>query len=230
MCEARTKSVMATSPRRDFLKLAFGGALAAAGAALESASARASAEPLEPPSPFAPDNVLDMARELAKSPFKAPKSTLPDVFSSLNFEQYSAIRRSPGSARVERRKIRLRARAAAPRLHFHDADAAAHRRERSGAATDLRPRRLRLRQTATAGRPARSRLFRRARAQGGPRPGMAGFGDLPGRDIFSQPGARPDLRRQRARPVDPHRRRAGRGISAVPRAVDRKAKSGRRTR
>ena len=96
MCEARTKSVMASSPRRDFLKLAFAGALAAAGAALESARARA--EPMDPPSPFAPDNVLDLARELAKSPFKAPKSTLPDVFSNLNFEQYSAIRRNPGSA------------------------------------------------------------------------------------------------------------------------------------
>ncbi len=94
--EARTKSVMASSPRRDFLKLAFGGALAAASAALTSA--RASAEPLGPPSAFTPDSVLDMARALAKSPFKEPKSTLPDVFSNLNFEQYSAIRRNPGSA------------------------------------------------------------------------------------------------------------------------------------
>jgi glucans biosynthesis protein len=87
---------MASSPRRDFLKLAFGGALAAAGLALESA--RAGAEPLGPPNPFAPENVLEMARDLAKSPFKPPKSTLPDVFSGLNFEQYSAIRRNPGSA------------------------------------------------------------------------------------------------------------------------------------
>ncbi len=87
---------MASSPRRDFLKLALGGALAAAGASLESA--RASAEPLGPPSPFAPANVLDMAHGLAKSPFKEPKSTLPDVFSNLTFEQYSAIRRKPGTA------------------------------------------------------------------------------------------------------------------------------------
>jgi glucans biosynthesis protein len=87
---------MATSPRRDFLKLALGGALAAASAALTSA--RASAQSLEPPSPFAPDNVLDLARELAKSPFKAAKSTLPDVFSDLNFEQYSSIRRTAASS------------------------------------------------------------------------------------------------------------------------------------
>jgi len=87
---------MASSPRRDFLKLVFGGALAAVSAALESA--RTSAEPLGQPNAFAPDTVLDMARELAKSPFKAPASTLPDVFANLSFEQYSAIRRNPGSA------------------------------------------------------------------------------------------------------------------------------------
>ena len=94
--EARTKSVMASSPRRDFLKLAFGGALAAASAALTSA--RASAEPLGPPSAFTPDSCWTWRATLAKSPFKPPKSTLPDVFSNLNFEQYSAIRRNPGSA------------------------------------------------------------------------------------------------------------------------------------
>ena len=76
--------------------MTFGGALAAASAALESA--RTSAEPLGQPNAFAPDTVLDMARELAKSPFKAPASTLPDVFSNLSFEQYSAIWRNPGSA------------------------------------------------------------------------------------------------------------------------------------
>jgi glucans biosynthesis protein len=87
---------MVSSPRRVFLKLAFGGALAAVSAALESA--RTSAEPLGQPNAFAPDTVLDMVRELAKSPFKAPASTLPDVFANLSFEQYSAIRRNPGSA------------------------------------------------------------------------------------------------------------------------------------
>ncbi len=86
---------MASSPRRDFLKLAFGGALAAASAALEGG--RADAKPLRQASAFAPDSILDMARELAKSPFKAPKSPLPEVFSSLSFEQYSEIRRKAGS-------------------------------------------------------------------------------------------------------------------------------------
>lgn len=89
-------SVMAGSRRRDFLKLALGGAFAAASGALEAAGARA--EPLAPPAPFAPNNVLDMARELAKAPFKAPKATLPDAFANLTFEQYSAIRRVPGAS------------------------------------------------------------------------------------------------------------------------------------
>ena len=94
--DARQTGVMAESRRREFLKLAFSGALAAAGGAL--GGARASAEPLGPPSPFAPENVHNMARELAKSPFKPPKSTLPDPFNNLTFDQYTAIRRIPGSA------------------------------------------------------------------------------------------------------------------------------------
>ena len=87
---------MVSSRRRDFLKLVFGGAFAAAGGALELAAAQA--EPLAAPAPFTPDSVLDMARELAKSPFKPPKANLPDVFTNLTFEQYSGIRRAPGSA------------------------------------------------------------------------------------------------------------------------------------
>ena len=87
---------MASSRRRDFLKLVLGGAFAAAGGALESATAHA--EPLGATTPFAPDNVLAVARELAKSPFKAPKASLPDVFTNLNFEQYSSIRRVPETA------------------------------------------------------------------------------------------------------------------------------------
>ena len=86
---------MASYRRREFLELAFEGALAAA-AALTSARARA--EPLEPPSAFSPDDVFATAQRLAKTPFKPPKAALPDVFASLNFDQYSAIRRLPGSA------------------------------------------------------------------------------------------------------------------------------------
>ena len=87
---------MAETPRREFLKLAIAGALAAVSGALDAA--RAYAEPLGPAAPFAPENVLNMARELAKSPFKAPRSTLPDPFNNLTFEQYTSIRRIPGSA------------------------------------------------------------------------------------------------------------------------------------
>jgi glucans biosynthesis protein len=92
----RETSVMAETRRREFLKLALAGALAAASEALESA--RAFAEPLGQPAPFAPENVLNMARELAKSPFKPPNSTLPEPFNNLTFEQYSTIRRVPGTA------------------------------------------------------------------------------------------------------------------------------------
>jgi glucans biosynthesis protein len=87
---------MAETPRREFLKLAIAGALAAASGALDAA--RALAESLGPAAPFAPENVLNMARGLAKSPFKAPRSTLPDPFNNLTFEQYTSIRRIPGSA------------------------------------------------------------------------------------------------------------------------------------
>jgi len=87
---------MAETPRREFLKLAITGALAAASGALDAA--RAFTESLGPAAPFAPENVLNMARGLAKSPFKAPRSTLPDPFNNLTFEQYTSIRRIPGSA------------------------------------------------------------------------------------------------------------------------------------
>jgi glucans biosynthesis protein len=87
---------MAETPRREFLKLSLVGALAAVSGALESA--RAFAEPLGQPAPFAPENVLTLARELAKSPFKPPNSTLPDPFNNLTFEQYTSIRRVPGTA------------------------------------------------------------------------------------------------------------------------------------
>ena len=75
---------MAKSPRREFLKLALGGAFAAAGIALQRVAAAA---PMAQPTPFSADSVLDMARELAKLPFKPPASTLPDAFASLTAEQ-----------------------------------------------------------------------------------------------------------------------------------------------
>lgn len=82
---------MAETARRDFLKLALAGAFAAAGAALDSA--QVAAETLGAPTPFAPDDVLALAQNLAKAPFKPPNSAPPDPFGNLTFEQYSVIRR-----------------------------------------------------------------------------------------------------------------------------------------
>ena len=87
--------------RRDFLKLAFTGALSGASAILAGAAgaANAATAPGAPaPSPFAAGNVVEMARQLAKSPFKAPKGALPDPFANLTYEQYVAIHPQPGSA------------------------------------------------------------------------------------------------------------------------------------
>ena len=93
---SKPTDLMSEAQRRDFLKLAFAGAVAAVSGALEGAAA--SADPLGPPTPFAPESVVAMARELSKSAFKAPRATLPDPFGSLTFEQYNAIRRNLGTA------------------------------------------------------------------------------------------------------------------------------------
>lgn len=79
--------------RRDFLKLAAGGALAAAGLPLLETFAATSG----PPAPFSPEGVLNMAQTLAKSPYTAPKNALPDPFANLTYDQYVAIRAVPGS-------------------------------------------------------------------------------------------------------------------------------------
>jgi periplasmic glucans biosynthesis protein len=44
---------------------------------------------------FDASQVIEAARNLAKKPFKAPASPLPDALASLSYEQYSAIRRRP---------------------------------------------------------------------------------------------------------------------------------------
>jgi glucans biosynthesis protein len=84
--------------RRDFLKLALAGALSGAGATLADGGAQAATPPAAPPSPFAADTVVALARELAKSPFKAPKAALPDPFANLTYDQYVAIHPQPGAA------------------------------------------------------------------------------------------------------------------------------------
>jgi periplasmic glucans biosynthesis protein len=87
---------MAGPQRREFLGLAFGGALTAAGA--RTSVGPAVAEPLGQPVSFSPDMVLKAAAQLASAPFKPPDAPLPSLFSGLNFEQYTSIRRVPGTA------------------------------------------------------------------------------------------------------------------------------------
>jgi glucans biosynthesis protein len=87
--------------RRDFLKLAFAGAVGGAGAALGGALELADAAPADQsnaPSPFGPQTVLDLSRALAKKPFKAPEAPLPDAFVNLTYDQYAPIQPKPGSA------------------------------------------------------------------------------------------------------------------------------------
>jgi periplasmic glucans biosynthesis protein len=97
-------NTMTDRQRREFLQLAVGGALAASLA--PSGSTPAASEPLGQPVPFSNDTVVKMAVELASKPFKEPQAPpLPNVFSNLTFEQYTAIRRVPGSAIWSNQKL-----------------------------------------------------------------------------------------------------------------------------
>ena len=215
--------------RRDFIKLVFAGALSGATSTLADALGAAKAAPAAagpPPVPFADGSVLALARQLAKSPFKAAQRRAARSFRQSDLRTICRHSRQARLGAVERRQCRLRPGAAASRLHFFDADGYQHRRERHGAKGPLRPRRIRLRQAATARRFARHRLFRLSRPGGGGGPGLSGSGDLSGRELFSRQGARAEPRRHGARPVDSHRRTARRGISAVSRGLDRKAEAG----
>jgi glucans biosynthesis protein len=87
--------------RRDFLKLAFAGALSGASSVLADGfgAANAVAAPAaQPPYPFAANLLVDLARQLAKSPFRAPNASLPGAFADLTYDQYVAIRSLPGAA------------------------------------------------------------------------------------------------------------------------------------
>jgi glucans biosynthesis protein len=102
--------------RRDFLRLVLTGAVSGAAPVLAGASGAAQASPIalagalgakaavaapapaEGPTPFTAGAVLDMARQLAKEPYKAPASPLPDPFANLTYEQYVGIRAKPDSA------------------------------------------------------------------------------------------------------------------------------------
>lgn len=74
------------------MKLAAGGA-----SALAIGGAQAQTGPTTA-SPFQANVPLDLARVIAKSPYRAPASDLPDPFASLNYEQYVAIAPKPGAA------------------------------------------------------------------------------------------------------------------------------------
>ncbi len=87
---------MADRQRREFLRLAVGGALAASLA--PSGPSPVAAEPLGQPVAFPNDTVVKMAVELASKPFKEPEAPLPSVFSNLTFDQYASIRRVSGTA------------------------------------------------------------------------------------------------------------------------------------
>jgi periplasmic glucans biosynthesis protein len=74
--------------RRDVLKGVAGGA-----GILLSALANAQPEPTgERAIPFQPSSILDLARTLAKSPYKGPPTDLPDPFSNLTYDQYVGVR------------------------------------------------------------------------------------------------------------------------------------------
>jgi glucans biosynthesis protein len=91
--------------RRDVLKFAIGGLAAPAAAFVgRNASAQAQQSPAAPvesqppaPPPFDHANVIQMARDLSKQPYKAPSSPLPEVFASLNYDGYVGIKNKPNS-------------------------------------------------------------------------------------------------------------------------------------
>ena len=78
--------------RRNFLKVALGGVAAACG----PRAGAAQTVPAE--GPFDPAAIPEMARALAKKPYKAPAADLPDTFASLAYDPYVAIKLKAGGA------------------------------------------------------------------------------------------------------------------------------------
>jgi glucans biosynthesis protein len=83
--------------RRDVLKAGLS-AIAAAYAAPSALAANDAAAPQPAPPPFSHDAVLDLARALAKRPFAAPATDLPEPFTALTYEQYVGIKTKAGAA------------------------------------------------------------------------------------------------------------------------------------
>lgn len=80
--------------RRDVLKFALGGAIAPAGIfdLFSPAVAQEAGEP------FSPSVVVDIARQYAAKPYKAPSADLPEPFANLTYEQYANIKHRPERA------------------------------------------------------------------------------------------------------------------------------------
>ena len=86
--------------RRDVLRLALAGVGAPALASVSAAPALAqngTPEPATPPKPprFDSTQVLEMARNLARQPWRKPALDLPEPFNTLNHDQYASIERKP---------------------------------------------------------------------------------------------------------------------------------------
>ena len=73
--------------RRDVLK----GVAGSVGLAM-AGTAQAQGTGAEPASPFHPSSIADLARTIAKQPFKGPPTDLPEPFSALNYDQYVGVR------------------------------------------------------------------------------------------------------------------------------------------
>ncbi len=86
--------------RREVLKLAFGALAGAVGvdARADGGAPAPTSFPLGPPAAFDPAMVTDMARGLAKQPYKALPADLPEAFKNLTYDQYVAIHLRPGAA------------------------------------------------------------------------------------------------------------------------------------
>ncbi len=85
--------------RREVLKLAFVALAGAVGveARADGPAAAPAGFPLGPPTPFDPAMVTDMARSLARQPYKALPADLPEAFKSLTYDQYVAVHLRPGA-------------------------------------------------------------------------------------------------------------------------------------
>ncbi len=73
--------------RRDVLK----GVAGSVGLAMAGTAQAQTANP-DHPAPFNPASIVDLARTIAKQPFKGPPTDLPEPFAALNYEQYVGVR------------------------------------------------------------------------------------------------------------------------------------------